>query len=188
MEMQTRHSYNGFAYWGECEGWGIVVGQHRDSDPLTRSNFNVIRKDLETRFPDDVVVESASSDMVGWVESVVVRPGSAAWDAAIEWLERLEQYPVADEENYSQTEWDDSVETIRECLVRTPDFHWFSDMADEWDNIATAIVYAWTEDGTRELPGLTYTHFPSLDIQEDRDLIATGIRNWRRLRRERVTA
>ena len=183
QEMSTRHSYPGFAYWGECVGWGEVIGQHRDSEPLERSNFDVIRKDLESRFPQDVTVESSSHWAVGWTETVLVRPESEAWTAALEWRERLAQYPVADDEDYSRVEWEDSVETIRECLVKTSDLNYGWNLSeDQKTAMANAIVSVWTEDGTRDVPGLTYTRFPNLDEPEDRDLVAAGIRQWRKWR------
>lgn len=113
-----------------------AVGQHRDSDALERSNFEVISEDLEDLYgetisehapecddPDsyrcscspDVWIGRARHWLVGWSESVCVRPFARddsgrwhvtdAWRSACEWLRGLERYPVADEEHYSDLEW-----------------------------------------------------------------------------------
>lgn len=98
-----------FAYFGELEAppWGVLgfVGQHRDSDPLDRSNFEVITNDLFEKFPDAFRVESSSHWAVGWVEVVRIDTSNdAAVIAAMDWQYELEQYPVADEEHYSNLE------------------------------------------------------------------------------------
>lgn len=93
-----------FAYWGDRTGWLIVLGQHRDSDALERSNWEVISDDLMTRYPDDVAIERFSNWAVGWSESLLVRPGSPALGAAKTWHDKLAQYPVADEDHYSMLE------------------------------------------------------------------------------------
>lgn len=125
-----------FAYYGdlhEADGWGRTgLGQHRDSDELARSNWEVISKDLLERFPDDFATESASHFLVGWVEELrvrVVKEEAAAeldgnfddleeedltdaFKACIEWAEKLEDYPVADEEHYSRLEYEELIEYL----------------------------------------------------------------------------
>ena len=85
------------------------VGRHRDSEALDNSNFEVIYEDLKTRFPDSVDVVHFGHWAVGWVEEIAYDPGNADLVAAIEeWREKLDNYPVADEEHYSQLEWDEN--------------------------------------------------------------------------------
>ena len=96
-----------FAYWGEREGWGIALTQHRDSDTVERSNWRVIVPDMLAQYPDDAAVESASHWAVGWVEHLLVRPGTAAYAAAERWAAKLANYPLADEDDYGQLEWDE---------------------------------------------------------------------------------
>jgi len=45
----------------------------------------------------DAVIERMSHWASGWVEYLLVRPGSAAEAKALEWRARLNNYPVADE-------------------------------------------------------------------------------------------
>ena len=126
-----------------------VLGQHRDSEALERSNYTVVSTDLLGRFgskvsahapaceavgtdwdalpcdcPPDVVVETFRHWAVGWTESLLVRVDAhrvrptdlleptEAWLEAVEWLEALEAYPVADEDHYSQLELDEACEYV----------------------------------------------------------------------------
>lgn len=180
-KVETLHSYDGFAYWGESEGWGIVTGTHRDADTLTRSNFAVISEDLSTRFPDDTRIESFSNWAVGWSETLLVRPDSEAWKAAEEWIAKLADYPVADEYHWSETEEAESVESIAEFL--RSEFAWHE---IDYAECAAYVVSAWMESGTRDLPGMTYTGWPKMNRAEDRGLVAAGIRAWRNATRRKV--
>ncbi len=104
-----------FAYFGDLESppWGVVggIGQHRDSDALERSNFEVISEDLLERFPESVQIERSSHWAVGWVESMRLDTSDEkATLAAMDWHERLESYPVADEEHWSNLEREEDEE------------------------------------------------------------------------------
>lgn len=103
--------------------WGRAgISQHRDSDVLERSNYQVILKDLEERFEDDVTEIGASHWAVGWVDFIMVRvlidpDGDVvednitdAFKACMEWHDRLADYPVADEFHLSELEWDEKME------------------------------------------------------------------------------
>lgn len=94
------------------EGWGDLVGRHRDSDILEVSNFEVIEADLTKRFPDDVETASFGHFAVGWVEELLVRvldkhgKITPAGKAAVDWGLKLESYPVADEDDFSRREFE----------------------------------------------------------------------------------
>jgi hypothetical protein len=47
----------------------------------------------------------------GWFEIILVRPGTAAAEVAVEIEERLEDYPLLDEEDFSRREWEDYLES-----------------------------------------------------------------------------
>ncbi len=94
-------------------GWSGVgmgpVGQHRDSDPLDKSNYIVVLKNLKERFGESVDDTRFRHWAVGWVEEVVFDNGNAEVVAAVdEWRANLDDYPIADEEHHSQMEWDDN--------------------------------------------------------------------------------
>jgi hypothetical protein len=104
-----------FAYYGELEAppWGQLgfVSQHRDSDALDRSNFQVITEDLQSRFPDAFTIEGSSHWLVGWVDVVRIDTSNdAAVVAAMDWAYQLEQYPVADDEHHSNLEHEEDQE------------------------------------------------------------------------------
>lgn len=104
-------------FWEPDDGsdrrnWATFVGHHRDSEPLEESNWQVISEDLQNRFPDDTEVVRFRHWGVGWVEELFVRIRDSrgritpAFEAGVEWMERLAEYPVADEEHFSQTEYE----------------------------------------------------------------------------------
>lgn len=106
-------SANSFIYYGDREGWHIALSVHRDSEAIDRSNWEVITADV-LAVPDDgdpedglpdAAVESMGHWAVGWVEYLLVRPGSSAERRALEWAEKLDNYPIADEEHCSELEW-----------------------------------------------------------------------------------
>lgn len=110
------------AYSGDLplgETWALTFGHHRDSDLLEESNWDTILKDLEERFPSDVEAVRFGHWGVGWVEELAVRVlgkngrVTKAALAALEWKGKLENYPVADEEDYSRREYKETIENIK---------------------------------------------------------------------------
>lgn len=83
--------------------------QTRDSDSLDKSNFHVIKNDLVNQDDEGVQIERFGHWGCGWFERIYVRrdhPIAISLVAA--WLTALDQYPVADDDHYSETEWDDN--------------------------------------------------------------------------------
>ena len=99
-----------WAHDREWSGVGIgPVGQHRDSDSLSKSNFQVILNDLRTRFGNDVDDASYGLFAFGWIAEITYNVGNADLVAAVqEWREKLENYPVADEDHFYELEWEDN--------------------------------------------------------------------------------
>jgi hypothetical protein len=100
-----------FAYYGAREGWRIGLQVNRDSDALERSNWDVITADMAERFPShwsradgQWAIERMHHWAVGWVDYLLVRPGTAAHDAALVWVRKLADYPVADDEHFGALE------------------------------------------------------------------------------------
>jgi len=87
------------------QDWLVAsVAQNRDSDVLTRCNFAVARDMLITASGDDesdVEVHRFGHWANGWFEIILVRPGSAAAGAAEEIEAALADYPVLDENKFS---------------------------------------------------------------------------------------
>jgi hypothetical protein len=105
MEQLTPRQ--GFMYWGARGEWLVAFTVHRDSDVIERSNWDVLTTYMTTKYPDDVYIERASHWAVGWMDHLLVRPGSPAVDAMVPFIERLKDYPVLDDEHLSMLEADE---------------------------------------------------------------------------------
>jgi len=91
----------------------------RDSGVLERSNFEVIKADIE-RIPepkgwkhDDAPVQVLRFGhwACGWFEVLCVHEDAEPQLRALdEWHKALEDYPVADDEDYSNREWEQASE------------------------------------------------------------------------------
>lgn len=137
------------AYWGEHGDWLVAYDTHRDAKTLERSNWNCFSKALRDlpavkAWPGDdcpVTIERASHWAVGWIDYLLVNPACPEAIAEAErLLARLENYPILDEEDYSNEEtaeanlvWLDCyrpaerVQYIREHRSQF-DFHGFADL------------------------------------------------------------
>ena len=107
VENFTKQTH--FAYFGDLEAppWGQLgfAGQHRDSDALDTSNHEVIRDSLMALDEEAFRVEGSSHWAVGWVDVIRVDTSNLEAVAAVaSWRDALEDYPVADEEHFSNTE------------------------------------------------------------------------------------
>jgi hypothetical protein len=112
-----------FCYFGDnkdlFDTWGFTISVHRDSDALGRSNFEVISEDMQKRFPKQVEITECGHWAVGWIKHLTVKMltkdhkrVTKAGLAILEWLDKLEDYPVADESHWSETEYDELQETF----------------------------------------------------------------------------
>lgn len=116
------------------------VGQSRDSGALEQSNFATMLKSLGGE-SETVIVVREGHWAVGWVEWVAIHSSDEkALAIADAQLERLAQYPVLDEEDWSIREeesancvwrdcysWQDRIKYIREHRDQF-DFHNYADM------------------------------------------------------------
>lgn len=112
--MEPIGSHDGFAYWGEHQGWLIARAQHRDSDALDRSNFRVFVERMEDVDPTGkhYAIERASHWAVGWIEYLLVEPDSACEVEANENRAALAEYPVLDDEDWSNEEYAEALEAV----------------------------------------------------------------------------
>lgn len=85
------------------------AGQHRDSDTIERSNFEVARDRLLAVDPDqhDHEVIRMRHWAVGWVEEIAYRPGSEVARVADSIRESLDGYAILDEHHHSKLESDE---------------------------------------------------------------------------------
>lgn len=97
------------AEWSDYYGAG--VGQSRDSDCLEQSNFAVMLAALggET---ETVAVVRESHWAVGWVEWIAIHEAdTAALKIADGQCERLTNYPILDEDDFGEREFEAQCET-----------------------------------------------------------------------------
>jgi len=110
-----------FAYFGDHAmgvTWCIApIAAHRDSGTLERSNFRVISRDLQERFGADCDVGRASHWAVGWIDHLEVRILADGGEsvtpcgiALLEWMDKLEGYPCADDDDLSELEREEEAE------------------------------------------------------------------------------
>ncbi|HEX5016585.1 MAG TPA: hypothetical protein VFX15_03245 [Actinomycetes bacterium] len=138
-----------FVYYGAREGWLITLSVHRDSDTIERSNWDVIVPAILEAHPEDAAIERMNNWAVGWIDHLLVRPGSNAEHAMRAWAERLDRYPIADEEALGMLEWDE--EWCVRCNSGTREQHrGLEGTSDGYicgkfrsENDADEIAYAW---------------------------------------------
>ena len=128
----------------DAENWAVIYTHHRDSGLLDESNAAVIAKALES-FIDgddpDVVFESHDHWAVGHVDGFsvrVFRDGKItdAFKAYHELAQRLADYPILDEGDYSCREVEATLANLPAAAWRLK--HDF-DLPDAWPN----EVYDW---------------------------------------------
>jgi hypothetical protein len=128
----------------DADQWAILYTHHRDSGLLDLSNAAAISKALEP-FTDtddpDVVFESHNHWAVGHIDGMsirVYRDGqiTEAFQAYHELAERLDSYPVLNEEDYSRREYDATLENIADAAWRLKHEY---DLPDGWE----AEVFSW---------------------------------------------
>jgi hypothetical protein len=132
----------------DCEAWTIVYWSSRDSGLLEQSNGAVMERELEqfTEGDDpDVVLESHGHWAVGHVDGASIRvytPAGEVTEAFKTYFElqrQLEDYPVLDDMDYGNREYDATIENITtEGRRLARDFT----VPDDW----AAQVYSWLWD------------------------------------------
>jgi hypothetical protein len=128
QELAGNHEkFDSFVWWEHPEdahNWCVVYSHHRDSGLLDQSNAAAIERALQPFMEGDeadVVGERHSHWGVGWVEGYAIRvfdqagKVTAAFRRYCELRARLADYPILDESDYCQREYDATVENIREA-------------------------------------------------------------------------
>ena len=128
----------------DAENWAIIYTHHRDSGLLDESNAAAIAHTLEPfveQEPADVVFESHNHWAVGHVDGFsirVFREGkiTKAFEAYHGLAQRLADYPILDEADYSNREVEATLANLPEAAWRLR--HDF-DLPDSWPS----EVYDW---------------------------------------------
>lgn len=137
-----------FAYFGELPiftTWTLgPTINHRDADLMDKSNARFIKAVFEEAFGPESeecdpptgkwAIITCSHWAVGWVEHLafeVLTPEGNVSPALEKWLEiekQMENYPVLDEDDYSEREW----EAVEENLANFDWSDWQVDLPDDW--------------------------------------------------------
>ena len=133
----------------DAENWAIIYTHNRDSGLLDQSNASVIAKALvpftETDDDDpDVVMESHNHWAVGHVDGFSIRvfKNGQITDAFRKYhdlAERLAEYPILDEEDYSNWEYEATLENVADAAWRVKDEY---ELPEDWQ----WEVYGWLSD------------------------------------------
>ena len=131
----------------DAENWSIIYTHHRDSGLLDQSNASVIETALEpfTEGDDpDVVMESHNHWAVGHIDGFSIRVFhdgqiTDAFRKYHELAESMSNYPILDEEDYSNREIEATWENLPLAAIGIKDdFELPSDWAEQ--------VYQWLSD------------------------------------------
>lgn len=92
------------------DSWLVAPGgRHRDSDAIERANYRAMTERILMNEPlgDDWDILRFGHWAVGWIEEIVVRPGTHAYELAVEAARQLENYPILDEHIFAEEESDE---------------------------------------------------------------------------------
>lgn len=113
LNRWQRPSHYFGAEWPEYYGSGIA--HHRDSGALDRSNFKEMLKALGGE-SDTVIVVRESHWAVGWVEWIAIHEDDTkALQEADEIMAALEDYPVVNDEAFSEEEQEEASQVWANC-------------------------------------------------------------------------
>jgi hypothetical protein len=131
----------------DADQWAIIYTHNRDSGLLDQSNAAVIEKAMKmfTEGDDpDVVFESHHHWAVGHVDGFSVRVFkngeiTTAFETYHDLARQLDDYPILDESDYSEREYEATLENIEDAAWRVK--HEF-DLPEDW----ASQVYGWLSD------------------------------------------
>lgn len=98
----------------------VLVTRDTPEASLAASNFAVAEKEFERVDPDGEGWEKHGFNHwgPGWFDIILVKPGTAAADMALEFCRALEDYPVLDESDWSERRFNAVCEYWAQCSIR----------------------------------------------------------------------
>lgn len=120
LAQGTKECHEGLTFHGTRDHVSVWYAtpfmMTRDAEALEESNFTVIRADLEARFDESIELHHFGHWACGWYDRLYVRADDPLAILAVEeWHSALQDYPVADDEHYSSTEWEHDHPNDHEC-------------------------------------------------------------------------
>jgi hypothetical protein len=131
----------------DADQWAVIYSHHRDSGLLDQSNAAVIEREM-TPFTEgddpDVVFESHSHWAVGHIDGFSVRvfkdgKVTEAFEKYHELAQRMDDYPILDETDYSNREFEATLENIEDAAWRLKNEFV---LTEGWES----DVYSWLSD------------------------------------------
>jgi hypothetical protein len=111
LELWTRPSNYLGATW---ENYYVFLSQNRDSDTLTRSNFSCGLGHVKN-IGDGVAVAHERHFACGWIETIMIpQENTEAIEVAQKILDRLDGYPIINEEDYYELEYLENPEEFQD--------------------------------------------------------------------------
>lgn len=123
------------SYFGEVwpAYYSSGVGQSRDSDCLEESNFAVMLQALGGE-SETVIVVRESHWAVGWVEWIAIhQDDEKALQIADEQKERLQDYPVLSEDDFSERETNRADDVWKNCYLVSERIRYIRDNRSQFD-------------------------------------------------------
>ena len=112
LQRWTRPDHYAGATWPE---YYVFLGRSRDSDDLTESSFAIGLERLGGESATVRIVRE-SHWAVGWIEWIAIhKSDNAALDKAQIMIDDLNQYPVLDEDDWSQREHETACQIWKDC-------------------------------------------------------------------------
>lgn len=175
------------AYWGDQGDWLILAGKHRDSDALSRANFDAA---IELARDRGVKCETMTAGhwLVGHVSYVIVPPTDAARALAEYIAEQLADYPVLDDDRLCEYEYAEIIESLADFVRFGHHRSDFRDRADapDWPDPDALAPYLYDALVSRNGDATPYLErWPNLergqpDWCDERVLVADALRAYRR--------
>ena len=127
MKTLSEYFKSSACYWGDKSDWLVVETVNRDSDCLSRSNYRCFVQLLGGKQSDgakgsqeineNVAIEEATHWACGWLQYLIINPACGELvKLAGETLEKLDDYPVLNESDFSELESQEADETWKNCF------------------------------------------------------------------------
>jgi len=105
-----------YYYGEEWKEYYVFLGRNRDSDNLDNSNFEMGLKNLGGE-SDTVIKVCESHWLCGWVEWIAINESDeSALQLADEMKDNLNNYPVLNDEDYSEREYNDYMQDVTQAV------------------------------------------------------------------------
>ena len=130
LAEQALQKPDDFGWWGSDQmfvSWGWAgIDQHNASDAIQIVNFELITKDLMSRFPDDFDIVGLRHWAVGHVDRltcrILINPDNGinidniteAFCASMEWLIQLDDYPIVDDDKLHEYCVEETIQWIEQ--------------------------------------------------------------------------